>query len=104
MALRPVSQAGVKMYEYGDGFLHQKVMLADDQVAAIGTANFDNRSFRLNFEITVLTIDQEFASDVERMLEQDFARSTEIKPDALANSPWWYRVGARVARLFAPVL
>ena len=99
-----VTQSGVKMYEYGDGFLHQKVVLVDDQASAIGTANLDNRSFRLNFEITVLTLDESFAGEVQTMLEDDFAKSTRIDPESLAGRPWHAKVGAKVARLFAPIL
>ena len=51
------SRTGVKFYRYTDGFLHQKALLLDDLVAAVGTANFDNRSFRLNFEITAIFAD-----------------------------------------------
>ena len=45
-----VEQTGVRFYRYTDGFLHEKAMLIDDKAATIGTANFDNRSFRLNFD------------------------------------------------------
>ncbi len=99
-----VTQAGVQMYEYGRGFMHQKVMLLDDDVSVIGTANFDNRSFRLNFEITVVTIDRTFAADVEAMLEQDFANSTLITAEQTANRSLWFNVTSRVARLFSPIL
>ncbi|MDV6032498.1 MAG: cardiolipin synthase [Phycisphaera sp. RhM] len=99
-----VIQAGVKVYEYGDGFLHQKVVLVDGYASAIGTANFDNRSFRLNFEITVLTIDDEFTDEVEQMLSKDFANSREITRDALAARRWWSVAISQIARLFAPIL
>jgi cardiolipin synthase len=99
-----VTEAGVEMYEYGEGFMHQKVVLVDQGLAAVGTANFDNRSFRLNFEVTVLTIDNEFACEVEQMLKKDFAKSTRIDAADLASRPWWSKVGGKVARLFAPVL
>ena len=99
-----VTEAGVEMYEYGDGFMHQKVVLVDQGLAAVGTANFDNRSFRLNFEVTVLTIDDEFACEVEQMLVKDFSKSTRIDPADLASRPWWSKLGGKVARLFAPVL
>ena len=48
-----VRQAGVKVFRYTDGFMHQKVVLVDDDLCAVGTANLDNRSFRLNFESMV---------------------------------------------------
>lgn len=106
-ALAYVSQvhnAGVKMYEFGEGFLHQKVMLIDDQVATIGTANFDNRSFRLNFEISALTLDKGFALEVEQMLEDDFAKSTLLDASVVANRSVLAKLGSRIARLFAPIL
>ena len=46
--------AGVKFYRYQPGFMHQKVILVDDDLAAVGTANFDNRSIRLNFEMMLI--------------------------------------------------
>jgi len=94
---------GVDFYRYQDGFLHQKVVLIDDVVAAVGTANFDNRSFRLNFEITALVADRGFAGEVERMLEDDFAKSRLMEPGEYDAKPWWFRVGVNLARLTAPV-
>lgn len=102
--VRQVIEAGVKVYEYGEGFMHQKVLLVDDHASAIGTANFDNRSFRLNFEITVLTIDDDFTCEVEQMLQNDFAKSTEIDAHELAARPWWFMAASQTARLFAPIL
>ena len=96
--------AGVGFYRYQDGFLHQKAMLLDDTVAAIGTANFDNRSFRLNFEITVIVADEAFAADVEDMFETDFARSRLMQPGEYHSKPYWFKVAVRLARLAAPVL
>ncbi|MCA9135859.1 MAG: cardiolipin synthase [Planctomycetales bacterium] len=99
-----VVDTGVRVYEYGDGFMHQKVLLVDNHAAAIGTANFDNRSFRLNFEITVLTIDDQFNKEVERMLLKDFADSREITLEDLAARPWWKLAISQIARLFSPIL
>ena len=63
---RDLLPTGVKVYRYQGGFMHQKVLLMDDHIAGVGTANFDNRSFRLNFEITLLVHDPQFASQVEK--------------------------------------
>ncbi|OVZ55339.1 cardiolipin synthase [Pigmentiphaga sp. NML080357] len=97
-------RAGVKIYRYQPGFLHQKVVLVDDDTAAVGSANLDNRSFRLNFELTVLTVSPAFAADVEAMLLADFAHAVEVKPDEWARIPLLPRVVMHVARMFAPVL
>ena len=101
--LDEAGQSGVHFYRYLDGFLHQKVMLIDDRYATIGTANFDNRSFRLNFEITAGVSDADFAAQVEDMLEADFARSRLMAPNEYDEKPWWFRAAAKVARLTAPV-
>jgi len=97
------ASTGVKFYRYQDGFLHQKVMLIDDGFATVGTANFDNRSFRLNFEITAGIADHDFAAEVEAMLENDFSRSRLMEPGEYDAKPWWFRFGVRLARLTAPV-
>jgi cardiolipin synthase len=97
-------QTGVKFYRYTDGFLHEKAMLIDDEVSAIGTANFDNRSFRLNFEITAVVADPAFALEVERMFEEDFKRARLMQEGEYDRKPWYFRLGVRVARLTAPIL
>jgi len=99
-----VSSTGVKFYRYQDGFLHQKTMLIDDNVAAVGTANFDNRSFRLNFEITAVVADPAFAAEVEQMFEADFAVSRLMEPDEYDSKSYLFKVAVRMARLAAPVL
>ena len=99
-----VKSVGVKFYRFQDGFLHQKVMLIDDNVATVGTANFDNRSFRLNFEITVVVVEREFAKAVEQMFEDDFANSRLMQLDEYDNKPYWFKVAVRLARLTAPIL
>ncbi len=80
---------GVKFYRYRSGFLHQKVMLVDDDFSAVGTANLDNRSLRLNFEITILCLGRDFAARTADMLEKDFAQCERIPPAtwAAAVSP-----------------
>jgi cardiolipin synthase len=97
------ARTGVRFFRYTDGFLHQKVMVIDRSTATIGTANFDNRSFRLNFEITGIVSDPVFTEEVAQMLEEDFAGSVEMPPDALSRKPFWFRFAARVARLTAPI-
>ncbi|WP_244813659.1 cardiolipin synthase [Caballeronia sp. Lep1P3] len=96
--------AGVRIFRYVPGFLHQKVVLVDDIAASVGSANLDNRSFRLNFEITVLTVDRHFAREVGRMLLADFAHAYEIDGDDYRGAAFWRRMAMHVARLFSPIL
>jgi len=102
--LEEMVHPNISIYRYKEGFLHQKVVLVDDDFAAIGTANFDNRSFRLNFEITLAMADPGFASQVKTMLEEDFTNSRLAEPDEYHSKPLWFRIAAKVARLLAPIL
>jgi len=95
---------GIRFYSYEPGFLHEKVMLIDDEFSTVGTANYDNRSFRLNFEVTSLIVDREFASEMQAMFEDDFAHSVELDPNAFTEKPAWWRLGVALSRLAAPVL
>jgi cardiolipin synthase len=95
---------GVSIFRYTGGFLHQKVMLIDDDLATVGTANLDNRSMRLNFEQTVVLADAALAGKIEAMLLSDFANAEEIDVMDPAKNPWWLRAAARGAMLLAPVL
>jgi len=97
------SHTGVRFFRYTDGFLHQKVMLIDDRAATVGTANFDNRSFRLNFEITVVVADDTFVTEVEQMLEVDFANAREMKMSDVNERSFWFKLSTRLARLTSPV-
>ncbi|MCW5745178.1 MAG: cardiolipin synthase [Alphaproteobacteria bacterium] len=102
--LPDMTEAGVKVYVYEPGVLHQKVCLFDDQLATVGTANFDNRSFCLNFEITLAFYDGRFTDEVAEMLRRDFRASREIGADFLTSRSLAFRVAVQGARLLAPVL
>lgn len=95
---------GIRIFRYQNGFLHQKVFLMDDTLAGVGTANLDNRSFRLNFEIFLLFADRDFVRDTQFMLEADFRQCRELHMHEVERLPRIFHLGARVARLFAPVL
>jgi len=99
-----ISAAGVQFYRYQGGFLHEKVVLIDDDVATVGTANFDNRSFRLNFEITTVIVDADFGHEVEKMFEQDFSESRIMERDEFDNKSFWFKLAVQTSRLAAPVL
>ena len=101
--LEDVEKAGIKVFRYTKGFMHHKVMLVDDGYCTIGTANFDNRSFRLNFEVTMAVADADFAGQVAAMIENDFAQSRAMRGDELDRRNFWYRFAVRLARLSAPV-
>jgi len=99
-----LANTNIGFYRYTGGFLHQKVVLVDDHIAVVGTANLDNRSLRLNFEVSALTLDPEFAGEVADMLEEDFAQSRKMQPGEFRDKPFWFRFAARATRLTAPIL
>jgi cardiolipin synthase len=95
---------GVSVYRYQDGFLHQKVVLMDDQIATVGSVNFDNRSFAINFEITLWFTDQKAITGVEAMLLGDFAKCREVGIDEVKQRSLPLRFMTQAARLLSPVL
>jgi cardiolipin synthase len=95
--------SGVQIYRYTEGFLHQKAFLIDDAVGGIGTVNLDNRSFRLNFEVTAIVVDLGFGKQVEDMFEADFARARLMTRADINEKPLWFKLGVLAARLTAPI-
>ena len=97
-------QTGVKFYKYLPGFLHQKVILIDDEVAAVGSANLDPRSLFINFEITAFSSSEKFIREMEAMLNSDFINSKEITKQDLAQRTFGRKLLSRAANLVAPML
>ncbi len=94
---------GVRLFRYREGFMHQKVVLVDTAVAIVGTANLDIRSFRLNFEVSMVLPDERAAAEVAAMLERDFGASRQVVPGDFEERRLLFRVACRLARLLAPV-
>lgn len=95
--------AGVKIHEYGPRMLHSKALLVDDHLAIIGSANFDNRSFRLNFEASLMIDNKTFAAQLAAHLAADIAASAEVSADR-AQPLLRRRLPESLARLLAPLL
>ena len=95
---------GIKLYRYTAGFMHQKVFLVDSTCAAVGTANLDNRSFRLHFELTLLNYDSTFIEKVEDMLLKDFSLSRAVKLAEYTERSFFFKLAVRFTRLLEPVL
>jgi cardiolipin synthase len=95
--------AGVKVYEFGPRLLHTKALLCDDDLAIIGSANFDHRSFRLNFEISLLFRDRTIAATLAQLVEGEIAASEPVH-DLRNRSLWRNRLPEALARLMSPLL
>ncbi|WP_404367664.1 cardiolipin synthase [Marinobacter sp.] len=98
------SRAGIGIYQYQPGFMHQKMVLVDDRYAAIGTANLDNRSMRLNFEIMALSTGADFIRETRTMLETDLSRCRRMTAWDYRDRSVLFRLTCRAIRLLAPVL
>jgi cardiolipin synthase A/B len=99
-----VIPAGVKVYQYTAGFLHAKNILVDDQWCSIGTANFDNRSLFLNFEVNCFLDSVDQAKKLEESFLHDFAQSIRIDLKEFSKRPVVGRLAENACRLFSPVL
>jgi hypothetical protein len=98
-----IMEAGVEVWRYNEGFIHQKAVLVDELISSIGTTNLDNRSCRLNFEATLVVFDKKVAAQSEAMFEADFARSFRLDR-TLDQREFSERNGAPLSRLFSPLL
>jgi len=101
--LEALQKSGIKVYRYTKGFMHHKVVVVDDEYCTVGTANFDNRSFRLNFEITMAFADRDFTRQVTAMLENDLSHARLVRPGELQEHGFLFRLTVQAARLTAPV-
>jgi cardiolipin synthase len=96
-------KAGVRVFEYMPRMLHSKALLVDDAQVLIGSANFDNRSFRLNFELSVLLRDEALAAELESIVLTDLREATEVSRDR-RRAALPQRLAEAVARLLSPLL
>jgi cardiolipin synthase A/B len=103
-AVEPLLRAGVRVLRYAPGFLHSKLFLVDDRAAGVGTVNLDNRSLRLNFEITALLLDPGAIRRVEALFEEDMAAAEDLTLEEVVGRSLGARLASRAAYLLAPVL
>jgi cardiolipin synthase len=94
----------IRFFRYQPGFLHQKAFVVDERLAMVGTANADNRSFHLNFEISALGITRGFVMEVAWMLENDISHCIEVPADEGFSRGLMFDFMVRLARLFSPIL
>lgn len=95
--------AGVHIFEYPK-MVHAKTMVVDGKLACVSSANMDNRSFRLNFEIGAVFYAKEAISDLERAFDKDKARCRHVTPRSRGRIKWFGRLSEASARLLSPLL
>lgn len=97
-------RSGVKVYIYDNGFLHAKTLSVDGKVCSIGSANFDNRSFRLNFEANAFVYDEKVAKSMDELFENDITKSHELTQELYDERSAWIKVKESISRLLSNVL
>jgi cardiolipin synthase A/B len=96
--------AGVRVFEYTPAFIHAKTFVIDDDVAIVGTANVDNRSFRLDFEIIAVCYSHALNTELDTAFRNDLKDCREVHGAAFARQPFLTRLGQAGARLLSPLL
>lgn len=96
--------AGVEIYQYNKGFVHAKTMVTDGSIAIVGTANMDQRSFDLNFEVNAIVYDTEIANQLRDVFFEDLKDAERIDVTAWNNRPWYRLLLEQTARLISPLL
>lgn len=97
-------KSGGRVFTYENGFLHAKTIIVDEKISSVGTANFDIRSFKLNFEVNAFI----YSEDISTSLAQDFKNDTllsyELTKDAYYDRPTIIKFKESIARLISPIL
>lgn len=97
-------ESGGRVFRYEKGFLHAKMIVIDDEIAMIGTANIDVRSFSLNFEINAILYDEKIAIECRELFEADEKVSFEMTEERYEKRGNWTKVREAVSRLLSPIL
>ncbi len=99
----PLLKSGVRVYAH-QGFVHAKTLVVDDRVAAIGTANFDNRSFQINYELATLVYHRDFAVTCRETFLKDLENATELSATRARETGFFARMREGFWRLVGPLL
>ena len=96
--------SGVQIAEFHGGLLHTKSLLIDKRTAIFGSVNFDQRSLRLNFEISLIVYNEDFCVDLQKLIQTYLAQSDLVNPQAWAKRPRWHHYLENAAHLTSPLL
>jgi len=100
----PLLKSGVRIFLFPEGFLHSKLIVSDDDIVSIGTANIDIRSFEHNYEVNAMVYDEEFAKRLKESFINECRQSEELTYEDHLKRPLTHKLLEGIARIFAPVL
>ncbi|MGE7603647.1 cardiolipin synthase [Peribacillus sp. NPDC097675] len=97
-------KAGSNVFIYDNGFIHAKMIVVDEEVSSVGTANIDVRSFKLNFEVNAFIYDKGIAEKLTRIFYNDIEVSRKLTIEEFEKRSKWIRFKESIARLLSPIL
>ena len=97
-------RSGIKIYLYEDGMMHAKTMIVDDEVAAVGSTNFDFRSFEHNFEVNMFIFSRQFNERMTSIFMSDLRHSRRLLQSQWARRSFFHKAAESVVRLLSPIL
>ncbi|MGG1574639.1 cardiolipin synthase [Fictibacillus sp. NRS-1165] len=97
-------KAGAKVYIYDNGFIHAKSIVVDDEISSVGTANFDIRSLKLNFEINAFIYNKTIAKKLMDAFHEDVKLSRKLTWEQYQQRSKWIRFRESISRLLSPIL
>ena len=100
----PLLESGVKLFEYERGLLHAKTVTIDRNVAVVTTANLDRRSFELNFEVSMVVYDSDFASELRFVQKSYLDDSRPVDLSSWRRRGWRSRLWQNTMGMMSPLL
>ena len=95
---------GAQTYIYDNGFIHTKMIIIDDEVTSLGSANFDYRSFKLNFELNAFIYDTKTTAEFRQIFLKDIEKSTLVSYSKYQERSLLIKIKEAFARLISPIL
>jgi cardiolipin synthase len=96
-------KSGIKVFLFPDGFLHSKIMVSDNAITSIGTANLDDRSFEQNYEVNAIMYDKDFAKLLKEDFLSDCLNSNELIYSEFVERPWSKKLKEGVGKVLSPL-
>lgn len=97
-------KSGIKIYIYPDGFLHSKMIVSDDAISTIGSANLDDRSLEHNYEVNALVYDEEFAKALRKDFLKDVSLSKQLSLTEHKSRSSKEKLKEGIGRVLSPIL
>lgn len=97
-------RAGIKIYLYNPGMMHAKTLIVDDEIASVGSTNFDFRSFEHNFEANLFVYSPRFTQEMAEIFHRDMRQSTRLYQVTWARRRRSLKVAESFVRLLSPIL